>query len=112
MKLIFIYTGILLLLYIQVTAQTADSSHYFYLKATEAKSGRLFMATYQDFKQALESDPKNPGILRQLGETEVELRKYEEVDMNNYKPAIPYFQKAIALDPSLKSLKTEIRIEQ
>ncbi len=34
------------------------------------------------------------------------------VAMNNYKPVIPYFQKAIALDPCLKSLKAEIRIEQ
>jgi tetratricopeptide (TPR) repeat protein len=52
----------------------------------------LFMAAYQDFKQALKSDPKNPDILRQLGETEVELRKYEE--------AIPVFEKLLAIAPA------------
>jgi tetratricopeptide (TPR) repeat protein len=86
--LIYFFSSLLLL---QVSAQSKDSSHYFYLKASEEKSGRLYMQAYFDFKKSLETDPKNPDLLRQLGQTEVELRKYEE--------AIPVFEKLLTISP-------------
>jgi len=49
------------------------------------------MQAYQDYKRSLEFDSKNTNLLRQLGLTEVELRKYEE--------AIPVFEKLIAIVP-------------
>jgi tetratricopeptide (TPR) repeat protein len=92
MKNVFIYIIILLSLRIQVSAQSADSSHYFFLKASGEQSSRLYMAAYQDFKRALDFDAKNPDLLRQLGLTAVELRKYEE--------AIPVFEKLLTLRPA------------
>jgi tetratricopeptide (TPR) repeat protein len=89
MKNVFIYIIILLSLCIQVSAQSADSSLYFFLKATGEQSSRLYMVAYQDFKRALEFDAKNPDLLRQLGLTGVELSKYEE--------AIPVFEKLLTL---------------
>jgi tetratricopeptide (TPR) repeat protein len=80
-----------LFLSLQVSAQSKDSSRYFYLKASEEKSGRLYMQAYLDFKKSLESDPDNPDLLRQLGQTEVELRKYQE--------AIPVFEKLLTIVP-------------
>jgi tetratricopeptide (TPR) repeat protein len=83
---------LLILLSFHVSAQSADSSRYFYLKASEARSGRLYMQAYQDYKRALEFDPKNPDLLRQLGLTAVDLRKYEE--------AIPVFEKLLVIVPA------------
>jgi tetratricopeptide (TPR) repeat protein len=81
-------------------AQSADSSHYFSLKASEEKTGRLYMQAYQDYKRSLEFDAKNSDILRQLGLTEVELRKYEE--------AIPVFEKLITLIPADTTAITQL----
>ena len=83
---------ILLILCMSAYAQSTDSSRYFYLKAAEAKAGRLYMQAYQDYKRSLEFDTKNPASLRELGLTEVELRKYEE--------AIPVFEKLLAIAPA------------
>jgi hypothetical protein len=86
----FISICALFLLSIRVSSQSADSSRYFFLKASEEKSGRLYMQAYYDYKRALEFDAKNPDFLR--GQT--------------------LCDKAITVDPSLKSLKTEARIDQ
>jgi len=88
----FIYICILIVLCLQVSAQSADSSRYFFLKASEETAGMLYMQAYQDFKRSLELDAGNPDILLQLGLTEVELRKYEE--------AIPVFEKLNSLIPA------------
>ncbi len=50
------------------------------------------MQAYMDFKRSLEYDEKNPDFLRQLGLTEVELRKYEE--------AIPVFERLLIISPA------------
>lgn len=92
MKIISIYTAMLILFYIRTSAQSSDSSRYFYMKASEAQAGRLYMVAYQNFKRGLDYDAKNPDLLRQLGLTEVELRKYEE--------AIPVFEKLLTIVPS------------
>jgi hypothetical protein len=52
-----------------------DSS-LFYLKATEAKTGRLYMRAYQDYKD--HNSMQNPAILRDLGLTEVELENMKK----------------------------------
>jgi tetratricopeptide (TPR) repeat protein len=88
MKYFFILF-LLLSLSLLVSAQSKDSSRYFYLKASEEKSGRLYMQAYLDYKKSQESDPNNPDLLRQLGQTEVELRKYQE--------AIPVFEKLLTI---------------
>jgi tetratricopeptide (TPR) repeat protein len=92
MKRNLIYISLMLLSAGQSLAQTGDSSRFFYQKAAEASSGRRYMVAYQDYKRSLEFDPKNPDLLRQLGLTEVELRKYEE--------AIPVFEKLIGIIPA------------
>jgi tetratricopeptide (TPR) repeat protein len=86
------YTCLFMLSVCHSQAQAGDSSRLFYQKGTEASSGRLYMVAYQDFKRALEFDPKNPDLLRQMGLTEVELRKYDE--------AIPVFEKLITIIPA------------
>jgi len=58
-------------------AQSADSSRYFYLKAMEEKSNRLYQPAYIDFLHSLEYDSLNADALRETGLTAVELRKYE-----------------------------------
>jgi tetratricopeptide (TPR) repeat protein len=85
---------------LHVSAQSADSSRYFSLKASEEKTGRLYMQAYQDYKHSLAFDARNPDILRQLGLTEVELRKYEE--------AIPVFEKLITLIPADTTAITQL----
>jgi len=92
MKKISIYICLLFFLPGEIYSQSDDSSRYFYLKAAEAQSGRLYMIAYQNYKRSLEFDAKNPDLLRQLGLTEVELRKYEE--------AIPVFESLIAIVPA------------
>ncbi|HEY4155518.1 MAG TPA: CDC27 family protein, partial [Puia sp.] len=74
---------------IKVNAQSNDSSRYFYLKALDEKSGRLFLAAYNDFRQSLEYDSTNAETLREAGLTAVELRKYENAKLA--------FEKLIAL---------------
>lgn len=88
----FIYICILHLFCAYLCAQSPDSSRYFYLKGSGEKTGRLYMQAYLDFKRSLAFDDKNPDLLRQLGLTEVELRKYEE--------AIPVFEKLITIVPA------------
>jgi tetratricopeptide (TPR) repeat protein len=92
MKNIIICTCLLIFLPFEMYSQSGDSSRYFYLKGSEAQSGRLYLQAYQNYKRSLEFDPKNPDPLRQLGITEVELRKYEE--------AIPVFEKLKSVVPA------------
>jgi len=61
----------------KVRAQSADSSRYFFLKAMDEKSNRLFQTAYNDFMHSLEYDSLNGDALREAGLTAVELRKYE-----------------------------------
>ena len=63
----FISVCWLLFLFTQISAQSADSSRYFFLRGTEEQSGRLYMQAYQDYKRSLEFDSKNTDLLRQLG---------------------------------------------
>jgi tetratricopeptide (TPR) repeat protein len=91
---------LLILFRIHATAQSEDSSRYFYLKASEAQAGRLYMQAYQDYKRSLGFDPKNPDLLRQLGLTEVELRKYEE--------AIPVFENLLSIVPADTTAITQL----
>jgi tetratricopeptide (TPR) repeat protein len=88
----FILIVSLFSIYFRIAAQSGDSSRYFFLKASEEQSGRLYMQAYQNYKRALEFDAKNPDLLRNLGLTEVELRKYEE--------AIPVFEKLLTILPA------------
>jgi tetratricopeptide (TPR) repeat protein len=82
----------LISLHTETTAQSEDSSRYFYLKASAAQTGRLYMVAYQNYMRSLEFDKKNPDILRSLGQTEVELRKYDE--------AILTFDKLLTILPA------------
>jgi tetratricopeptide (TPR) repeat protein len=61
----------------KASAQSADSSRYFYLKAMDEKSNRLYLVAYNDFQRSLEYDSVNADVLRETGLTAVELRKYE-----------------------------------
>ena len=73
----------------KVRSQSADSSRYFYLKAMEEKSNRLYQPAYNDFQHSLEYDSLNTDALRAAGLTAVELRKYEN--------AIVAFEKLVAV---------------
>ena len=59
------------------SGQSADSSRYFYLKAMDEKSNRLFLVAYHDFQRSLDYDPVNADALRETGLAAIELRKYE-----------------------------------
>ncbi len=65
----------------RTNAQSADSSRYFYLKAMDEKSNRLYLVAYTDFQRSLEYDSLNADALRETGLTAVELRKYENAKM-------------------------------
>jgi tetratricopeptide (TPR) repeat protein len=60
-----------------VYAQSGDSSRYFYLKALDEKSNRLFLVAYNDFQHALAYDSTDADALREAGLTAIELRKYD-----------------------------------
>lgn len=79
-----LFTGVFLL---KAQAQSADSSRYFFLKAADEKSNRLFLPAYTDFQRSLQFDSTGADLLRETGLTAVELRKYEN--------AIIYFEKLL-----------------
>lgn len=61
-----------------VNAQNADSVTYFLQKGNEAKSSRLFMQAYQQYKKALQYDSSNTDVQKELGNVCMEMRKYQE----------------------------------
>ncbi len=65
-------------------AQKADSSRYYYLKASDERASRLLLPAFQDFKLALKADPKNTDALRGAGLT--------AYDLNRFTDAAPYFE--------------------
>jgi tetratricopeptide (TPR) repeat protein len=71
---------IFLLTVCKVSAQSADSSRYFYLRAMEEKSKRLNLVAYNDFQRALSYDSLSVDVLRETGLAAVALRKYEVAD--------------------------------
>ena len=92
MNTAFLHICILICASFPSFAQTADSARHYFLSGSTAQSGRLYMIAYRDYKRAMDFDSKNPDLLRQLGLTEVELRKYEE--------AIPVFENLIRILPA------------
>lgn len=74
---VFYFFIICLLSVLKVRAQSSDSSRYFYLKALDEKSNRLYLVSYNDFHRALSYDTLNADVLRETGLAAVALRKYE-----------------------------------
>ncbi|MFI5125069.1 MAG: tetratricopeptide repeat protein [Chitinophagales bacterium] len=89
----FIRNGLICLIFLvfglKGHAQSADSSRFFYLKALDEKSNRLYLVAYNDFQRSLQYDSTNPDALRETGLSAVALRKYEN--------AIIFFEKLLQI---------------
>jgi len=58
-------------------AQSTDSSNLYYRKAVEERVKRLYMVAYNDLQKSLQYLPGNIDAQRELGLTDVDLRKYD-----------------------------------
>ena len=76
----------------QATAQTTDSSTYFYQKGIEEKTAKHFLVASKNFDKAIKLNPKYTEAYLENGYANTEMRKTDA--------AITNFAKVNELDPA------------